>query len=50
MRPPLAADVSLECDVLLGPRVIGQERWERLKQRSFGLYQSVAAEGIPLTQ
>lgn len=46
----LAADVSLECDVLLGPRVIGQERWERMKQRGFGLYQNVAAEGIPFTQ
>ena len=46
----LAADVSLECDVLLGPRVIGQERWERMKQRGFGLYQNVAAEGIPVMQ
>ena len=45
----LAADVSLEYDVLIGPRVIGQERWERMKQRRFGLYQNVAAEGIPLT-
>jgi len=46
----LAADVSLECDVLLGPRVIGRERWERTKQRGYGLYQSVAAEGILLMQ
>ncbi len=46
----LAADVSLEFDVLIGPRVIGQERWERMKQRRFGLYQNVAAEGIPLGQ
>jgi len=45
----LAADVSLEHDVLIEPRVIGQERWERMKQRRFGLYQNVAAEGIPLT-
>jgi predicted nucleotidyltransferase len=45
----LAADVSLEYDVLIGPRVIGQERWERMKQRRFGLYQNVAAEGSPLT-
>lgn len=46
----LAADVSLEYDVLLGPHVIGRERWERMRQRSFGLYLNVASEGIPLTQ
>jgi predicted nucleotidyltransferase len=45
----LAARVSLEYDVLIGPRVIGQERWERMKQRRFGLYQNIVAEGIPLT-
>ena len=45
----LAARVSLEHDVLLDPRVIGRERWERMKQRRFGLYQNIAAEGIPLT-
>jgi predicted nucleotidyltransferase len=44
----LAADVSLEYDVLIGPRVIGQERWERMKQRRFGLYQNIAAEGVPI--
>ena len=46
----LAADVSLEYNVLIGPRVIGKERWERMKQRRFGLYQNVATEGIPLTE
>ncbi len=45
----LAARVSLECDVIIGPRVIGQERWERMKQHRFSLYRNVAAEGIPLT-
>jgi predicted nucleotidyltransferase len=45
----IAADISLEYDVLIGPRVIGQERWERMKQRRFGLYQNIVAEGIPLT-
>jgi len=45
----LAARVSLEYDVLIGPRVIGQERWERMKQRRFGLYQNIVSEGIPLT-
>lgn len=45
----IAADVSLEYDVLIGPRVIGRERWERMKQRGFGLYRNIVAEGIPLT-
>ena len=44
----LAAQVSLEYDVLIGPRVIGQERWERMKQHRFSLYRNIAAEGIPL--
>ena len=44
----VASSVSLEHDVLIGPRVIGQERWERMRRHSFGLYRSVAAEGIPL--
>ena len=44
----LAADVSLEYDVLIGPRVIGQERWDRMKQAHFGLYKNIATEGIPL--
>lgn len=45
----LAARASLEFDVLIGPRVIGRERWERMKQRRFGLYRNIVAEGIPLT-
>jgi hypothetical protein len=44
----LAARVSLEYDVLLGPRVIGRERWERMERDRFGLYQSIITEGIPL--
>lgn len=45
----LGARVSLEYDVLIGPRVIAQERWEHMKQRRFGLYQNVVTEGVPLT-
>jgi predicted nucleotidyltransferase len=44
----LAADVSLEYDVLIGPRVIGQERWSRMERASFGLYKNVTAQGIRL--
>jgi predicted nucleotidyltransferase len=45
----LAADVSLEYDVLIAPRVIGQERWERMTQLGFSLYRNIVAEGIPLS-
>ncbi len=45
----LAARVSLEYDVLIGPRVIGQERWERMKQHRFSFYRNIVAEGVPLT-
>ena len=45
----IAARVSLEYDVLIGPRVIGQERWESMKRRRFSLYRNITAEGIPLT-
>jgi predicted nucleotidyltransferase len=40
----LAARISLDYDVLLGPRVISQSRWRRSL-----LYPTVSAEGIPLT-
>ncbi len=45
----LAARVSLDYDVLIGPRVIGQERWEGMRQDRFRLYQNITAEGIPLS-
>ena len=45
----LAARISLDCDVLIGPRVIGQERWERMRQDRFRLYQNIIVEGIPLS-
>lgn len=45
----LAADVSLEYDVLIAPRVIGLERWERMAELRFGFYRNIAAEGIPLS-
>jgi predicted nucleotidyltransferase len=45
----LAADVSLEYDVLIAPRVIGQDRWERMTELRFSLYRNIVAEGIPLS-
>jgi len=40
----LAARISLNYDVLLGPRVLRQARWRRSL-----LYSTVSSEGIPLT-
>jgi len=45
----LAADVSLEYDVLIAPRVIGQKRWQRMTDLHSGLYRNIVAEGIPLS-
>jgi hypothetical protein len=45
----IAADVSLKYDVLIGPRVIGEKRWERMKKFRFGLYRNIVADGVPLT-
>jgi len=42
----MAARVSLEYDVLIGPRVICQERWERMGQQRFSLYHNIIEEGI----
>ena len=41
-----AARFSLEYDVLLSPRVIGAERWE--KMRGFSLYQNVQQDAASL--
>lgn len=41
-----AARLSLEYDVLLSPRIIGAERWE--KMRGFSLYQNVQREAAGL--
>ncbi|MBT7191210.1 MAG: nucleotidyltransferase domain-containing protein [Anaerolineae bacterium] len=41
-----AARLSLEYDVLLSPRIIGAERWE--KMRGFSLYQNVQQEAAGL--
>jgi len=45
----IAAQVSLEYDVLINPHVIGRERWQRMGQERFSLYENVLREGVPLT-
>jgi len=44
----IAADVSLADDVLIGPRVISQGRWARMRDHRFTFYENVQAEGIEL--
>ncbi len=45
----IASDVSLEYNLLIDPRVIGRERWERMARENLSLYQNIAREGIPIT-
>lgn len=45
----IAADVSLAYDVLIGPRVIGQERWARMCRHRFTFCENVQADGIELS-
>ena len=44
----LAARISLEQDVLLGPVVIGKERWERMEREKFSLYRNITRDGLVL--
>ena len=44
----IAADVSLAYDVLIGPRVIGQDWWARMRHHHVTLYENVQADGIEL--
>ncbi len=45
----IAADVSLEFRLLIDPRVVGRERWERMARENLSLYQNIAREGVPIT-
>ena len=45
----IASDVSLEYDVVLSPRVFGQERWDETRRIRLPLYRAIVADGIPLT-
>jgi predicted nucleotidyltransferase len=42
----LASDISLEYEVLLSPRVIGEERWRARK--GFQLYQNIARDAVAI--
>ena len=44
----LAAEISLDYDVLLSPRVIPLEAWRKMVEADTLFYRSVASEGIAL--
>jgi predicted nucleotidyltransferase len=44
----VAAEVSLEYDVLLDPHVIGRERWAKMAQEHDPLWQNICGERIVL--
>ncbi|HEY5730402.1 MAG TPA: hypothetical protein VIS72_10150 [Anaerolineales bacterium] len=44
----ISADVSLEHNVLLDARVIGEARWRYMSEIRAGLYQNISREAIPL--
>ncbi|MEJ2210432.1 MAG: nucleotidyltransferase domain-containing protein [Anaerolineae bacterium] len=46
----LAARVSLEYDVLLSVRAVSRSQWAVLSRYRFPLYQTIAAEGIDISQ
>jgi predicted nucleotidyltransferase len=44
----ISSQISLDFDVVLSPRVIGQERWQQMGEEQFTLYRNISREGIPL--
>lgn len=44
----LAARISYEHDVLLGPILIGEKRWGHMQQAKFSLYRNVSRDGLVL--
>jgi predicted nucleotidyltransferase len=44
----LAAEISLAYDVLLSPRVVSPEAWQKMVQADTLFYRTVSSEGIPL--
>ena len=45
----IAADVSLDFNIVLSPRVFGQARWAEARQMGLPLYRAIMADGIALT-
>jgi len=45
----IASRVSLEHNVLLSARAVGEARWEQMRRERFTLYQNVLRDGISLS-
>ena len=45
----IASDVSLEYNVVLSARILGQARWDEMRRMRLPLYRAIVADGIPLT-
>ena len=45
----IAADVSLDFNVVLSPRVFGRARWAEARHMGLPLYRAIMADGIALT-
>lgn len=45
----IAADISLDYNVVLSPRVLGQARWREMRRMRLPLYRAIIADGISLT-
>jgi hypothetical protein len=45
----IAADISLDFNVVLSPRVFGRARWAEAQQMGLPLYRAIMADGIALT-
>lgn len=44
----IAADVSLEYDVLINTHILSQARWEKMARQQATLWQEVRRDGVPL--
>jgi uncharacterized protein len=44
----IASRLSLECDVILNPYLVSQERWAWMQRIQHPLLRSISSEGIPL--
>ena len=46
----IASRVSLDHDVLISPRTIGYDRWQRMGEECFSLYRNISRDGILLLE
>lgn len=45
----IASDISLDYNLVLSPRVIGQTRWDEMRRMRFPLFRAIMEDGIALT-